>query len=158
MSEDKRIIGANGKPLPKCVTWIPKKRVLPTKPVNEQDVIRQYHIKVKGNRTTPVKQKRAKHRNKWSDEDLQMLIDMWNAGKQYWEIGKKMDRSNKAIQSKISVLRQEGLVGLKKAHWTEQRKRKLKELVNAGYDGVDIARMFGISKSAVYRARWRFGI
>ena len=47
----------------------------------------------------------AKRRTKWSDEEVETLIELYNRGLNYREIGKILGRSQKAVNSKIQKIR-----------------------------------------------------
>lgn len=91
---------------------------------------------------------------KWSEEELNYLIKNYN-DKDISEICKVLEgRSKPAIVQRVSILRQEGKMGLSYHQWTEYEE----DFIIDNYDkmkAAEMAKILGVTKEVIYYKRQR---
>lgn len=97
-----------------------------------------------------IEEKQIVSKKLWTEEEVQLLTLLTQQGLSQEEIGKRLNRSTKSINSKASKLK----IGNRVNHpWTEELERKMIELRNEHYTQSQVGEILGFSKEAV-KKRW----
>lgn len=92
-------------------------------------------------------------RQKWTDEKIQKVIDLYNAGLQFSEIGEKMHCSTHAAVAVICKARKEGMIRTRKVdlNLSQDKEKQLICMYNNGASYVEIGKAIGRSRSNVHK-------
>lgn len=92
-------------------------------------------------------------RQKWTDEKIRKVIDLYNSGMQFSEIGEKMHCSTHAASMVIVKARKEGRLKTRKIdlNISQEKERTLIEMYNSGYSYIAIGKVIGRSRSNVHK-------
>lgn len=107
-------------------------------------------LKLKSRKTGKAK-KPAPRKLSWNDENIKILIDMYNEGALASEIAEKLGCSPKKVYSMATALRQRGELHLQRRPtiWTDEQEKKMIEMYEAGAVYTDIAQAVGRSPSVI---------
>ena len=88
---------------------------------------------------------------KWTDAEDSQLISLYKLGFIQKEIAKRLNRSDNAIQRRVSRLKEKGLLYMKKivCKWTEKEEVLFRELESKGLTDVAIAYELGREKEHI---------
>lgn len=92
-------------------------------------------------------------RQKWTDEKIRKVIDLYNSGMQFSEIGEKMHCSTHAASMVIVKARKEGRIRTRKVdlNLSQEKEKQLICMYNNGASYVEIGKAIGRSGSNVHR-------
>ena len=92
-------------------------------------------------------------RQKWTDEKIRKVIDLYNSGMQISEIGEKMHCSTHAASMVIFKARKEGRIRTRKVdlNLSQEKEKQLICMYNNGASYVEIGKAIGRSRSNVYK-------
>ena len=122
----------------------------------------QYHprpIQVPKKKPAEQKKKRLdrtayiQKRQKWTDEKIQKVIDLYDSGLQFSEIGEKMHCSTHAAVAVICKARKEGMIRTRKVdlNLSQEKEKQLICMYNNGASYVEIGKAIGRSRSNVHK-------
>ena len=89
-------------------------------------------------------------KQRWTDEEIQVLVSLYNDDVPYAEILDQLTRHSKGtIKCKVIELRKKGLItGIRTPYWTAEQLEKLVRLRKAGTSWEKISKEIGKSRSA----------
>lgn len=90
--------------------------------------------------------------NKWPEEHVEILRRMWAEGRTATAIGEAIGRTRKAVQTKAEKLKLPRKIksSIKRAaDWPDERFERLKTMWAAGKSSIEIAKVLGVTRSAV---------
>ena len=95
-------------------------------------------------------------RQKWTDEKIQKVIDMYNSGMQFSEIGEKMHCSTHAASMVIVKARKEGRIRTRRTgkvdpNLSQEKEKLLIDMYNNGASYIEIGKAIGRSSSNVHK-------
>lgn len=92
-------------------------------------------------------------RQKWTDEKIRKVIDLYNSGMQFSEIGKKMHCSTHAAIAVIVKARKEGKIKTRKVdiNLSQEKEKQLICMYNNGATYIEIGKAIGRSRSNVHK-------
>lgn len=122
----------------------------------------QYHprpIQVSKKKPAEQKEKRLdrtayiQKRQKWTDEKIRKVIDLYNSGMQFSEIGEKMHCSTHAASMVIVKARKEGRIRTRKVdlNLSQEKEKQLIDMYYRGYSYIAIGKAIGRSRSNVHK-------
>ena len=122
----------------------------------------QYHprpIQVPKKKPAEQKKKRLdrtayiQKRQKWTDEKIQKVIDLYDSGLQFSEIGEKMHCSTHMAYMIIYKARKEGKVKTFRVNLnlSQEQEKLLIDMYNSGYSYIEIGKAIGRSRSNVHK-------
>ncbi len=90
---------------------------------------------------------------KWTEQRINVLIDLYNRGLSYPEIGEEMGINGHTAGTMVSKLRNLGRITKVRctSNWPEEQDRLVIDLYNKGARYVDIAKALGKSESTIQR-------
>lgn len=92
-------------------------------------------------------------RQKWTDEKIRKVIDLYNSGMQFSEIGEKMHCSTHAASMVIVKARKEGRIRTRKVdlNLSQEKEKQLIDMYYRGYSYIAIGKAIGRSRSNVHK-------
>lgn len=112
----------------------------------ENKYIKLYNSKNNGYNQISGHQIQENKKRSWSLEEIKLLENLINKGLSYEEIGKRLNRSQKSINTKASRLK----LGIRTNNpWTIEKEKEMIKLRNNGISQNEASKILGFSKEAI---------